>query len=73
MNSPLLFRFGFCAVSPASFKTKMVSHKPSTKRFTKVQPGNTYGMYCILYSSSSIERISSGSWPETLMAYTPAT
>lgn len=30
-------------------------------------------MYCILYSSSSVDRISSESWPDTLMAYMPGT
>ena len=33
----------------------------------------THGIYCILYSSSMTCLISSGSWPETLMAYIPGT
>lgn len=44
---------------------------PASDGFSRASQGLTYGMYMILCSSSSVVLTSSGSWPDTLMAYMP--
>lgn len=66
----LSIRFGLCTVAPVK-RTICVSQKKS--HLSLAGYPITYGMYCILYSSSRVDRTSSGSWPDTLMAYMPGT
>lgn len=65
--SSLSIGLGLRAISPVSSSQSLILAE------TKRNPPKTYGIYCILYSSSKEDLISSGSWPETLIAYTPGT